>query len=127
MDNKKHWITGGAVIFLVIGLFFAIKRLIINFAIFKAADWVSGGNSLIASLGSAHKFIIYLIAIIYIGVAIYGFLTKNPQSVGLLIIGGVAILFGIIGIFKNGGLFDWLKLAAGVCYALPPLLSRAKS
>ena len=127
MQNKKNWITVGAVIFLLIGVLYAIRRLIINFAVFKTADWISGGNTLIASLGSAHKFIIYLIAIVYIAVAVYGFLTKNPKSLVLLVIGAVAILFGVIGIFKNGGFVAWMRTLAGVCYALPSLLGRAES
>ncbi|MDO5734428.1 MAG: hypothetical protein Q4P08_04790 [Eubacteriales bacterium] len=110
----------GGVIFLFLGFFYMIVRLLKVWGLSWLIGGITGWN--LGGLSSFLRIFIYLIAAVYLVIAILGFAAGGSDKKSLrrvvFYIGIVFSIIGLITVFKYGGLMPWLKIIAGVCYIL---------
>ncbi len=108
----------GGVIFLFVGLVYMFLRLIKAWGITWLGGVVTGKD--LGGLFGAMRFGIYMAALVYLLIAVIGFMASSRRQLRPIVlgIGVVFTIFGLIALFKGAGLLAILKLIAGILYVL---------
>ncbi len=129
MDKLKgaSLTTIGGMMYLIVGISYMLSRL------FKVWGWTFLASTLLGwnldGLSGFLNFFIYLAAAVYIVIALLGFSAgaKDKKSLGAVIL-GIGVIFGIIalvGVLRDAGFLNILKLIASLCYIVAGIRLKA--
>lgn len=124
--KRNGLVQVGAWIFLLTGIFYALGRWLKNKGLFWLLGKITSDNAAVAGVGSFLRVFIYIAAVVYILIALYGFFSgRYANATGLMIIGAIAVLWGVVGLFRHGfALLSCLQIAGGICYLSPAWMGK---